>query len=145
MFFGKECNYRFATSDEEDYDVFFLQDVSDKSKDICDLTHDHWNTVDTCILWAGYHIFEEDTGFRWMEIKIQDAEPSLQMSFHTQDELLEAMWETLEDVNTDEEECIEQNWFIFEKGTSREDIWHWFDRHHSKGVGWLINEYEPKE
>lgn len=24
-----------------------------------------------------------------------------------------------------------------------ETIWHWFDKHHSKGVGWLMNEYEP--
>ena len=26
--------------------------------------------------------------------------------------------------------------------TDVETIWHWFDEHHSKGVGWLMNEYE---
>ena len=56
------------------------------------------------------------------------------------DEALEKMWDELEDVPVDEDECIDIDWHGWDKGTHREEIWHWFDEWHSKGVGWLINE-----
>ena len=75
------------------------------------------------------------------------------------DKELEKLWDELEDVT-----CIEakdfyaddddykddislvlaSDWNCFSAGTSVEDIWYWFDEHHSKGVGWLLNEYEPE-
>lgn len=145
MFLGKECNYAFAFDIEEDFDVFFVKNEEDRNKDICGLLSDHWNNIDTCILWAGYQLFiEADWKFVWERIVIQNADAEIEMEFRTQDELIEAMWETLEDVNIDEDEYTEQNWFVFPIGTHRDDIWHWFDEYHSKGVGWLVNEYEPK-
>jgi hypothetical protein len=38
-----------------------------------------------------------------------------------------ALWESLGDVPIDEDECIEQSWNGFEKGTHREEVWHWFE------------------
>lgn len=61
------------------------------------------------------------------------------------DENIEKLWRELTDIPFDENEndlVLSEDWFIFDKGTEREDIWHWFDDHHSKGVGWLMNEYE---
>lgn len=59
----------------------------------------------------------------------------------------EKLWELLEDVPVCEDEdgcmCLDVDWQGWNKGTDRETIWHWFDDHHSKGVGWLMNEYEP--
>lgn len=55
---------------------------------------------------------------------------------------LEVMWDELEDVPVDFDECIDIDWRDFPSGTHREEIWHWFDERHSKGVGWLMNEYE---
>ena len=60
------------------------------------------------------------------------------------DEALEKMWDELEDVPVDENECIDINWHGWIKGTHREEIWHWFDERHSKGVGWLMIERETK-
>lgn len=64
------------------------------------------------------------------------------------DKELEAMWEELEDVLVYEDECgrlcLQADWQGFEAGTDQEEIWRWFDEHHSKGVGWLMNEYEPE-
>ncbi len=60
------------------------------------------------------------------------------------DELLESMWDDLEDVPIDEDECLDVDWQGWNKGTHREEIWHWFDEQHSKGVGWLMNERETK-
>ena len=55
---------------------------------------------------------------------------------------IEKLWEELEDVPVDEDECLDVDWHGWYKGTHREEIWHWFDEHQSKGVGWLMNEYE---
>lgn len=66
------------------------------------------------------------------------------------DNLLEKLWEGLEDrpfYEKDSEQYIEEDYLEFEAGTSREDIWHWFDERHSKGVHFLLYEYDstPKE
>lgn len=60
-------------------------------------------------------------------------------------DFLEEKWDELTDIPFDESDddlVLSEDWFVFDKGTEREDIWHWFDNHHSKGVGWLMNEYE---
>lgn len=63
------------------------------------------------------------------------------------DEELESMWQELEDVPVYENEkfelCLDVDWQGWGKGTDVETIWRWFDEQHSKGVGWLMNEYEP--
>lgn len=61
------------------------------------------------------------------------------------DENIEKLWRELTDITFDDSEndlVLSEDWFIFDEGTEREDIWHWFDHHHSKGIGWLMNEYE---
>ena len=65
----------------------------------------------------------------------------------TMDRFCERMWCELEDIEFDEDDdgrlVLARDWFDFKKGTHREeDIWQWFDKHHSKGVGWLMNGYE---
>lgn len=134
MFYGKECNYYYATDNKKGFDV------SIKGTDF----HNHFEDVDSCILWVAYQLFiEADWKFAWDKVEIEGTD--YLMEINNQDELIEAMWNTLEDVNTDEDDCIEQNWFVFDKETHREYIWHWFDERYNKGVGWLINEYEPEE
>lgn len=52
---------------------------------------------------------------------------------------LELLWKQFEDVpiNPDTEK-IEEEFIGFPAGTDREDIWHWFDERHSRGVIYLI-------
>lgn len=61
------------------------------------------------------------------------------------DNEIEMLWCELEDVPVYEDEdyclCLDIDWNGWYKGTDVETIWHWFDEHHSKGVGWLMNEY----
>ena len=55
------------------------------------------------------------------------------------DAILEGWWRDFADVPMDPEtECIEEQFLCFSAGTKREDIWHWFDERHSKGVGYLL-------
>lgn len=52
---------------------------------------------------------------------------------------LELLWKQFEDVpmNPDTER-IEEEFIGFPAGTDREDILHWFDERHSRGVVYLI-------
>lgn len=54
------------------------------------------------------------------------------------DETLEFLWEEFGDVLIDDDECILDDFIGFECGTHREEVWHWFDERHSKGVAYLI-------
>lgn len=52
---------------------------------------------------------------------------------------LEELWNQFEDIpmNPDTEK-IEEPFLSFPAGTNREDIWHWFDERHSKGISYLL-------
>lgn len=55
------------------------------------------------------------------------------------DELLEELWEQFADIPVNPvTECIEAPFMGWGVGISREEIWHWFDRRHSKGVAYLL-------
>lgn len=58
------------------------------------------------------------------------------------DEVVELLFDQLENQCVDENEDIDSDFFIWEKGTFREDIWHWIDERHSKGIHWLMYERE---
>lgn len=51
---------------------------------------------------------------------------------------LEFLWEEFGDVLIDDDECILKDFLGFVCGTHREEVWHWFDEHHSKGVAFLM-------
>lgn len=59
------------------------------------------------------------------------------------DKEIEKLWQEFEDVPVLDDEdgmvVIDCDWHEFERGTQIEEIWYWFDEHHSKGVGWLMN------
>lgn len=55
------------------------------------------------------------------------------------DQLLESLWTSLEDIPMNPKtECIEVPILSFPAGTNREDVWHWFDERHSKGISYLL-------
>ena len=55
------------------------------------------------------------------------------------DVVVEELWDNLADVPiAPETEELNEPYYIWPKGTDKEDIWHWFDEHHSKGVAYLL-------
>lgn len=54
------------------------------------------------------------------------------------DAQIEEIWEMFTDVPIDESERLEAEWFGFPAGTSKYDIWQWFDEHYSKGIYELV-------
>lgn len=66
-------------------------------------------------------------------------------TLQTRDAKLEQLWGEFADVpmNPGTEE-MEEPFLHFPVGTNREEIWHWFDERHSKGVVYLLYGTEPK-
>ena len=60
----------------------------------------------------------------------------LQISF----EELVKLWNEFEDVPIDKDECIDEDFYIWEKGTNKYHIWHWFDDRLPNG----LFSYSPK-
>lgn len=65
------------------------------------------------------------------------------------DKALEELWDQFADIPINPEtECIEEKFLGWGPGISREEIWHWFDKRHSKGVAYLLyggaEEYVPE-
>lgn len=55
------------------------------------------------------------------------------------DMLANVLWKAFEDIPMNPEtEEIEAEFLGFPAGTHREEIWHWFDKKHSKGVAYLL-------
>ena len=47
---------------------------------------------------------------------------------------LKTLWDRFENVPIDKDECIEEDFHIWEKGTERFHIWHWFDERCPNGI-----------
>lgn len=47
---------------------------------------------------------------------------------------LKSLWEIFSDVPIDKDECIEETFHIWEKGTNRFHVWHWFDERCPNGL-----------
>lgn len=56
--------------------------------------------------------------------------------FSTRD--LETLWELFGDIPIDDGDNILEDFFGFEAGTNRFDIWHWFDERYPAGVRMLM-------
>ena len=55
------------------------------------------------------------------------------------DDELEELWEQFADIPMNPEtECIEDKFMGWGPGIHREEIWHWFDQRHSKGIAYLL-------
>ena len=64
---------------------------------------------------------------------------------HKRDAELERLWDEFADVPMNPEtEKMEEPFLHFPVGTDREEIWHWFDDRHSKGVVYLLYGTEPE-
>lgn len=123
--------------------MYFLY-TYDKDKEIpmYYLNHDHYNNIDTCIMWGIVEIIKHGLDHK-EELVIQDPNTNIVKEYTTYDSLLEDLWKTLTDVPMNPEtEDMEEDWFIFPKGTNREEIWDWFDEQHSKGIGWIMENIE---
>lgn len=87
--------------------------------------------------------FEDEYAYYEMYL-IERMEPNI-VTLQERDTELERLWEGFADVPMDPEtEKMEEPFLHFPAGTDREEIWHWFDDRHSKGIMYLLYGTEPK-
>lgn len=55
------------------------------------------------------------------------------------DKVLEFLWRRFGNIPVDDDGITEEDFIGYPEGTDREDIWKWFDKHHSVGVVVLMN------
>ncbi|MEK6540368.1 MAG: hypothetical protein AABZ21_07030 [Deltaproteobacteria bacterium] len=52
---------------------------------------------------------------------------------------LRKLWMEFEAIPVDVDDCIERDFYLWEKGTDKFDIWHWFDEKTPHGIAeWLV-------
>ena len=79
---------------------------------------------------------------------LRDAMTEIEL-LRDRDEELEELWDQFEDIPMNQEtECIEAPFLGWGVGIGRDEIWHWFDQRHSKGVAYLLyhgqEDYVPE-
>lgn len=56
-------------------------------------------------------------------------------STNEKDTFLVALWNEFSNVPVDEDtDTIDDDFYLWDRGTDKMDIWHWFDNHHSLGL-----------
>ncbi len=118
-------------------------DIDDYKTDIAESEDsNHFNTVDACIMWGVLQVMGGKL-HKGIHVVIQNPKFDVVKSYTTYDSLLEDLWKTLTDVPMNPEtEDMDEDWFIFPKGTNRESIWYWFDEWYSKGIGWIMENVD---
>ena len=98
------------------------------------------SSIDDCIQVAIWRIIPF-CEVRNIFVVIYDQNSKTVKTYMDTDDLIQDLWKCFSNVLFDDGEkdlVLGQDWFIFEKGTEREDIWQWFDSHYSKGVVSLL-------
>lgn len=121
----------------------------------------HENTVEWSVVDKGYQIFCPNCGFPMMlcsecvlDSGYCDWESDTSLCYR----MVEGFWKNLEDVPVYEDEdgrmLLEKDYRLmigtrevtmFPAGTEREEIWHWFDERHPKGVAYLLYGEEKSD
>ena len=73
--------------------------------------------------------------------ELETPEPTLQ---DTIDKNVEALWKEFQSVPVDRNGNLMTVWKAYPKGTNKNEVYEWFNRHHSKGLSYLIEEVKKE-
>lgn len=65
-------------------------------------------------------------------------EPTLQ---DTIDKNIELLWKKFQSVPVDRNGNLKAVWYAIPKGTNKNTVYDWFNRHYSKGLSYLMEDY----
>lgn len=74
--------------------------------------------------------------------ELETSEPTLQ---DTIDKNIEVLWKKFQSVPVDRNGNLKAAWYAFPKGTNKNTVYDWFNRHYSKGLSYLMEEMENNE
>lgn len=73
--------------------------------------------------------------------ELETSEPTLQ---DTIDKNIEALWKKFQSVPVDRNGNLKTVWYAFPKGTNKNTVYNWFNRHYSKGLSYLMEEVKKE-
>ena len=73
--------------------------------------------------------------------ELETPEPTLQ---DTIDKNVEALWIEFQSVPVDRNGNLMTAWKAYPKGTNKNEVYEWFNRHHSKGLSYLMEEVKKE-
>ena len=62
----------------------------------------------------------------------------------TIDKNVEASWKEFQNVPVDHNGNLKATWCAFSKGTNKNTVYDWFNRHHSRGLAYLMEEVKKE-
>lgn len=62
----------------------------------------------------------------------------------TIDKNIEASWKEFQRVSVDRNGNLKAAWYAFPKGTNKNNVYDWFNRNHSKGLSYLMEEVKKE-
>lgn len=60
------------------------------------------------------------------------------------DKNIEILWKEFQNVPVDCNGNLKAAWYAFPKGTNKNAVYDWFNRHHSEGLAYLIEEVKKE-
>lgn len=60
------------------------------------------------------------------------------------DKNLEVLWKEFQNVPVDHNGNLKAIWYTFPRGTNKNNVYDWFNRHHSRGLAYLMEEVKKK-
>ena len=63
----------------------------------------------------------------------------------TIDKNIESLWIEFQNVPVDRNGNLKAAWYAFPKGTNKNAVYDWFNRHYSKGLSYLMEEVKNNE
>ena len=60
------------------------------------------------------------------------------------DKNVEALWIEFQNVPVDRNGNLKAAWYAFPKGTNKNTVYDWFNRHYSKGLSYLMEEVKKE-
>ena len=61
------------------------------------------------------------------------------------DKNIEILWKEFQNVPVDRNGNLKAAWYAFPKGTNKNTVYDWFNRHYSKGLSYLMEEVKNNE
>lgn len=61
------------------------------------------------------------------------------------DKNVEALWIEFQNVPVDRNGNLKAAWYAFPKGTNKNTVYDWFNRHYGKGLSYLMEEVKNNE
>lgn len=72
---------------------------------------------------------------------MEEKEVTLQ---ETIDKNVEVLWKEFQSIPVDRNGNLRVSWKAYPKGTNKNEVYGWFDRHHSKGLSYLMKEVKKE-